>query len=175
MVQRPVVLVSELFPPAVGGSAVLLGEVYSRLPSTPVLVVTDRSRSSGTPPAGIARMHIQRWGLATPHWGILDPRGWPHHVRTTLALARLGRGRSGVLHCGRVLPEGLWAYAAKRLMGVPFICWSHGEDATSARSSREYRVLIPRIYNAADRVIANSRNTAEILASLGVEIGRAHV
>lgn len=172
---RPAIVVSELFPPAIGGSAVLLGEIYARLTASPVRVVTDRDRSRGPRPAVMADLPVEFHALATPHWGVMRPDGVWHHLRTAAMLARLARRTSGILHCGRVLPEGLWAWMAKRLAGVPFVCWSHGEDATSARTSREYAVLMPRIYNAADAVLANSHNTARILADLGVEPSRVVV
>lgn len=173
--ERPILVVSELFPPFVGGSAALLGEIYSRLAPVRVRVVTDRDRSAGPLPPGYAHLVVDHWKLATSRWGVLHPGGWAHHVRVAGALARLARREGAVLHCGRVLPEGLWAWVAHRLAGVPFMCWSHGEDATGARTSRELAWLATRIYNAADTVFANSRNTSRILHDLGVADSRVTV
>jgi phosphatidyl-myo-inositol dimannoside synthase len=175
MAVGPAIVVSELFPPAIGGSAVLLGEIYSRISAVPVHVVTDPVSSAGPLPPAMAHLRITHRALATPHWGVMRPRGVWHHLRTSTSLIRIARPRGSVLHCGRALPEGLWAWMTKILTGTPYVCWSHGEDASSAWASREYHVLMPRIYNAADAVLANSRNTARILSELGVDASRVTV
>ena len=169
------IVLSELFPPAIGGSAVLLGEIYSRFTGAPVRVLTDQGSSAGTLPPQMAGLSVTRRPLATPDWGLMRPRGVWHHVRTATGLLGMTRARGSVLHCGRVLPEGLWAFMARMAAGVPYVCWSHGEDASSAWAAREFKVLMPRVYNAAAAVLANSRNTARILAELGVDRSRVTV
>src|SRR5262245_21918486 len=60
-----IVLLTELYPPAVGGSAVLFHGIYSRLDDADVTVVT--------PPA-------------TSRWGVIDPRGLAGHLRVAAGL-----------------------------------------------------------------------------------------
>ena len=170
-----VIVLSELFPPAIGGSAVLLGEIYSRLTNVPVRVLTDQTSSAGPLPAQMSHVPVTYRSLATPHWGLMRPAGVWHHLRTASGLFGMTRAHGSVLHCGRVLPEGLWAWMARQTAGVPYICWSHGEDASSAWAAREFKALMPRIYNGASAVLANSRNTARILADLGVSPSRVTV
>jgi len=73
------------------------------------------------------------------------------------------RTRPDVIHCGKCLPEGLVATAIKRLMGVPFRCFVHGEELTLAAGSRELRHWTAVVLNRADQLIANSQHTKELL------------
>jgi phosphatidylinositol alpha-1,6-mannosyltransferase len=53
--------------------------------------------------------------------------------------------------------------ALKWRFGVPYLCYVHGEDVTTALDSREYAFLVRRVLANAKFLIANSRNTQEIL------------
>jgi phosphatidylinositol alpha-1,6-mannosyltransferase len=46
---------------------------------------------------------------------------------------------------------------------VPYICYAHGEDITTALDSREHAWLVRRVLRNARLLIANSHNTAKIL------------
>jgi phosphatidylinositol alpha-1,6-mannosyltransferase len=61
------------------------------------------------------------------------------------------------------LPEGLMALALKYWMGVPYLCYAHGEDLNYASSSRELSWLQRRVLRNCDVVIASSRNAARLL------------
>ena len=81
-----------------------------------------------------------------------------------------------MVHCARCLPEGVMALALKASARVPFACYVHGEDVTTATSSRELRWLVHRVLRTADFVIANSRNTERILREeWGLPDGRIRV
>ena len=149
-----VVLLTELYPPAVGGSAVLFHGIYSRLDDADVSVVT--------PPA-------------TSRWGVIDPRGLAGHVRLAAQLRRLLRRRQGFVHCARALPEGVAAMMAQSLGGPGYVCWAHGEDLASALTSRELTWLTKMVYRRATAALANSRNTASMLTGLGVPETKIHI
>ena len=53
--------------------------------------------------------------------------------------------------------------ALRWLTGVPYLCYVHGEDVTTAATSRELRFLAGRVLRRAACVIANSHNTERIL------------
>jgi phosphatidylinositol alpha-1,6-mannosyltransferase len=67
------------------------------------------------------------------------------------------------VHCGRCLPEGLIALALKLRLGVPYLCYAHGEELNYAHHSRELRWLMRRVFHNTKVVIANSRNTERML------------
>lgn len=163
----PAILVTELFPPAVGGSAVLFENVYSRIAVNDVLVLTDR--------AGQADFEEQRGNLRIRHratlstrWGVVHPAGLAHHLKIGRLIRAMTTGRPAVVHCGRALPEGLQAMFATWSSGHPYVCWTHGEELAYASTSRELTFLIKSVFRRAAAVCANSVHTARMLEALGV-------
>jgi phosphatidylinositol alpha-1,6-mannosyltransferase len=158
--QPGILLVTEVFPPAIGGSGVLLENVYRRLTATPVTVLTDGAS------AGLVEI---RGGLETHQvpmrahdWGLLRPSCLRRHLRVARAVHRLTPAQ-GIVHCGRGLPEGLSARMARAASGAPYICWTHGEELGFASTSRELTWLIRRVFADARAIIANSRNSKRLL------------
>lgn len=147
-------LFSELFPPSIGGSAVLFGEIYSRLGETPVAVMTE--------------------GIGTAEWGIRNPPSLWRYLRLALKLRMLARG-SSMIHCGRALPEGIAAFLCRYSGGPRYACWAHGEDIATALRSRELTLMMRLVYGAADVVFANSQSTRRMLSDLGVAADRLEV
>lgn len=170
----PVLLLSELFPPAVGGSAVLFDNIYSRLPQGSVQVLTDDA-FSGTRSASGLPLHRRR--LRTPWWGLSHPRGLLHHARVAMQIRRLARnsGQDTVVHCGRILPEGVAARMAQLSGGPAFTCWAHGEDLATARSSRELTWVTEWVLRGAAGAFANSQNTRQFLTQFGIDGERVAV
>ncbi|HMB69542.1 MAG TPA: hypothetical protein VKU85_09520, partial [bacterium] len=116
-------LVTELFPPAVGGSAVLYENVYSRIPQVDVHVLTDPATSAA--PAGVSGpFHVEHAPLHTPHWGLLNAAGLRHHWAVASVIRRRARELGATVHCGRALPEGVAAWIARRRGGRPYVCWA---------------------------------------------------
>lgn len=69
----PALLVSELFPPAVGGSAVLFDNIYSKLSDLPVAVLTDDALEGDRSPSGL-RLYRRR--IRTPGGGSPSREAW---------------------------------------------------------------------------------------------------
>lgn len=159
-------LLSELFPPAVGGSAVLFHGIYSRVTDAHVAVLADGPADQ--PPGRDGTMTVAHAPLATRGWGILDRTALAHHIGVARRIRAMFRGKTGVVHCARALPEGLAALISRLLGGPRYVCWAHGEDLTTALGSREYTVLTRLVYRFASAALANSRNTATLLNRLGV-------
>jgi phosphatidylinositol alpha-1,6-mannosyltransferase len=149
-----IVLLTEVYPPAVGGSAVLFHGIYSRLEKADVTVVT--------PPA-------------TSRWGVIDPRGLARHLRVAAGLRRTLSRRQGFVHCARALPEGVAAMIAQSFGGPGYVCWAHGEDLASAMTSRELTWLTKMVYRRSTAALANSRNTAGMLTAFGVPETKIHI
>jgi phosphatidylinositol alpha-1,6-mannosyltransferase len=149
-----ILLLSELFPPAIGGSAVLFGEIYSRLGDIPVTVLSE--------------------GVGIPEWGIRNPRALWHYLRLALRLKMAARSAT-TIHCGRALPEGVAAWLRRRSGGPRYACWAHGEDIATALTSRELTFLMRRVYAGAAVVFANSLNTRRMLRELGIAEDRLEI
>lgn len=162
-----VLLLSELFPPAIGGSAVLFEGIYSRLHDLDVRVLADCGPVGALQDEQRGALRVFRRALATSRWGLLDPRGFAHHLRCALRLGQLA-SRRRVVHCGRALPEGVTALLSRLMGGPRYVCWAHGEDLALALRSREFELLTKWVYRFAEGALANSCNTATLLESLGV-------
>src|SRR5262245_42149611 len=160
-----ILLLSELYPPTIGGSGVLLESLYSRLHDVPVQVLTGAGgarRQRGLP--------VTAMPMAAPDWGVVRPSSFARHLRVARAVRRMA-ARDSVVHCCRGLPEGLSALLSAR----PFICWTHGEELGYVSTSRELTWLLPRVYQRARAVLANSRNSARLLRDWGVDPDRITV
>jgi phosphatidylinositol alpha-1,6-mannosyltransferase len=144
-------LLSELYPPAIGGSAVLFGEIYSRLGDTPVTVLSE--------------------GVGMADYGIRNPRALWQYLRLAMKL-RVSARRASMIHCGRALPEGFAAWLCRRSGGPRYACWAHGEEIATALTSRELTWLMRRVYAGADVIFANSLSTRRMLEELGVAADR---
>ncbi len=165
---RSVLLLSELYPPAVGGSPVLFEAVYSRMAQTNVVVLADLM-------PGVARrvvsspVTVVRASIATRRWGLFDTRAVFRYLQIVLRARRLGSRRDVIVHCGRALPEGVAAWISRCLGGPDYVCWSHGEDIGTALRSRQLTWLMTRVYRDAAANIVNSHSTARMLEQLGID------
>ena len=157
---RQVLLVSEIYPPAIGGSGALLDNVYSRLEDTAVTVLTDGD--SARPSERRGRLTVHHVPMQAPDWGIVRPICLRRHLRVARAIRRL-TPKDGTVHCGRGLPEGLSARLAQMAGGAPYVCWTHGEELGFASSSRELTWLMRHVLAGARAVIANSWNSRRLL------------
>lgn len=163
---KTALLLSEIFPPKTGGSGRWLWEVYRRLPRGQFVIAAgedaralefDRSHD-----AKVCRVPL---GFST--WGIANLRGMSAYWRGLQAVRHIMQSqhpvRVGHLHCARCLPEGWIGWLVKRLYGIPYICYVHGEEANYAKSSRELGWMMRRVLAGAQFTIANSQNTRSLL------------
>jgi phosphatidylinositol alpha-1,6-mannosyltransferase len=161
------VLLSQLYPPAVGGSAVLFQNIYGRLAHHGVSVVTDCDISPGVD-GEHGGVYVNRRRFATRRWGVLGLGELRDHLRTVRALRSVSFHSRTLIHCARALPEGVSTLLGSFLHRWRYVCWAHGEELTTAELSREFAFLIKRAFSAAAAVIANSYNTRRLLEGIGI-------
>jgi len=162
-------VLTELFLPTKGGTAVWFDELYRRLGGTGIHIVTadvagalehDRDH-----PNRIHRLSLRR------HWW-LRPESLAIYAKFFARAARLALTHPfEAVHAGRVLPEGLIGLVVARLTGRPCIVFAHGEEITTWRQPWKLRAM-RFVYRNADRVIANSEFTHGELLKLGVRVER---
>lgn len=161
-------LLSENFPPHVGGSSRWFYELYGRLPHAQQTIV------AGTHPEAPAwdaqqALRIERLPLRMPHWGVRNVGALRSYAQLWRRVGKLASELTHrhqvrpVLHAGRCLPEGWLAWLLSWSHGLTYAVYVHGEDVTTAATSREYRWMVQRVLRGARLVIANSQNTAAIL------------
>jgi len=176
----PIILVAEVFPPAIGGSGFLLEQVYSRIASSRVHVITHGATRLG--PQRRERFEVHHVPMLAAHWGLGGFGAATRHVRVAGAIRRLSRAVDGgdhpasLIHCARPLPEGLSARIAFPARKHPYLCWTHGEELAFASTSRELSLLTRWVLAGASAVVANSHNSARLLTGQwGVPAARTHV
>jgi phosphatidylinositol alpha-1,6-mannosyltransferase len=168
MPDRDIVLVSQVFPPAVGGSGSLLYNIYRRIEDIRVTAVVDRETCIG-PDVPYGRMRMVRTQIDRAQWGLFDPSGWFGHLSLARLIRRLADGDRALVHCGRAQPEGIAAmFAGMVARGPRYVFWAHGEDISTAKSSRQFERTMRLVYRRAAGAIANSENTAALLAREGI-------
>jgi phosphatidylinositol alpha-1,6-mannosyltransferase len=158
-----ILVVTQVFPPAKGGSGTWLWELYRRLDEFNIQVIAGHADGDAAFDAK-APLAIARMPLAFSNWGIWNVRGAVDYARALRGLGSMvKRVRPDVLHCGKCLPEGLLGVAMKRWHGIPFNCFVHGEELSLAATSRELTRLTRAVLHKSARVIANSVHTKELL------------
>jgi phosphatidylinositol alpha-1,6-mannosyltransferase len=171
----PILLVSQVFPPAVGGSGVLLENVYSRITAADVTVFTDRATCGGAEQRR-GTMTIDRMEIDAHRWGALDLRSQRQHLRLARRIVGFAKHRRPVVHCARAQPEGVPALLAGLWPGGPkYVFWVHGEELTTARTSRDFSAVMTQVHRGAAAAVANCRHTAALLESMGMPRDRIRV
>jgi phosphatidylinositol alpha-1,6-mannosyltransferase len=169
-----ILVVSEVFLPAIGGSGALLENVYRRIQDRQVRVLAHDA-PSGLPPYG-GPLEVRRVSMTAPDWGIRRPSSFRRHLRVARAIRTALNETPAVVHCARALPEGLSAVMALAGRGGQYVCWLHGEELGFASTSRELTWLARRMYRGAAAVIANSQNSKQLLVrDWDVPESRVHV
>ena len=162
-------VLSELFLPTKGGTAVWAAEVYKRLGGKDIHIVTADVPGA----AAIDAAHpntIHRLNLKRVVW--LRPESLAMYARfffKTLALALTHRFTA--IHAFRALPEGLVAWAVARLTFCTVVIYAHGEELTTWGRGGKYKAMRFALRHA-DRVVANSEHTRDTLLDMGVDAAR---
>jgi phosphatidylinositol alpha-1,6-mannosyltransferase len=148
-----VLLATPFYSPGVGGSSRLLQDIvdYLRVANHEVEVLTYGDAQEATT-RGFDRAQ------AYPIHRIKAQSG---AGKSSLAMARAAfslckRGKFDVIFTGVAYPTAMMGYLIKRLLGVPFVVYSHGEDVTCARDSKPKAFALRRVLAAASYVMTNS-------------------
>jgi phosphatidylinositol alpha-1,6-mannosyltransferase len=162
-------VITELFLPTKGGTAVWFAEVYRRLGGKGIHIVTadvpGAAEFDHSHPNAVHRLALKRY-----RW--LRPESLLMYVKllgTSVYLA--ARHRVTAVHAGRVLPEGLVAWLSARLVGSPALVYVHGEELTGWGRGRKYEAM-RYVLRHVDRVVANSDFTKEQVIGMGVAADR---
>lgn len=162
-------VITELFLPTKGGTAVWFDEVYRRLGGRQIHIVTadvpGAAEHDREHPNAVHRLKLRRY-----RW--LRPESLGMYGKLLAVSMAMGFGhRFDAVHAGRVLPEGLIGWLVARAISRPLVIYSHGEELTTWRQAAKMRAMI-WTYRHADLVIANSEFTRDELLKLGVPPAR---
>lgn len=158
-------VITELFLPTKGGTAVWAAEVYKRLGGKEIHILTADVPGAGEVDA-IHPNTIHRVDFRRVPW--LRPESLAIYLRLFLkSLWLVSTHRFDAIHAFRALPEGLVAWTVARLAFLPVTIYAHGEELTSWGRGRKYQAMRFALRHA-DRIIANSEHTRDTLASMGI-------
>jgi len=162
-------VLTELFLPTRGGTAVWAAEVYKRLGGKAIHIVTAEVPGA----AAVDAVHpntIHRLSLTRVAW--LRPESLAMYARFFFKSLRLALShRFDAVHAFRALPEGLVAWAVARLTFRPVVIYAHGEELTTWGRGGKYKAMCFALRHA-DRVIANSDHTRATLLGMDVDPAR---
>jgi len=162
-------VLTELFLPTKGGTAVWAGEVYKRLGGREIHIVTADVAGAAAVDAAHPNT-IHRLSLRRVAW--LRPESLAMYARFFFRSLRLAlTHRFDAVHAFRALPEGLVAWGVARLTFRPVAIYAHGEELTSWGAGRKFRAMRFALRRA-DQVIANSDHTRDTLLGMGVDPAR---
>jgi len=159
----PLLMLTELFLPTKGGTAVMFEDDCRRLGGRDVHVVTaavpgDADFDIGHPNS-IHRLDLQRHEWLRPESLLMYTRMFVTSLRLAL------RKRFAAVLAGRALPEGLVAWAVGRLRGCKVVLFAHGEELTGWGRGNKFRTMCFALRHA-DAVVANSDFTRATLETL---------
>lgn len=156
-------MITELFLPTKGGTAVSFDDDFRRLGGKDVHIVTadvpGAAEFDRTHPNSVHRLTLKR----SP-W--LKPESLVIYSKLLLTSVRLAmKHRFAAIFAGRALPEGIVAWAVARLRGCKVFIYAHGEELTGWGRGRKFQAMCFSLRHA-DKVLANSDFTRDTLISL---------
>jgi phosphatidylinositol alpha-1,6-mannosyltransferase len=166
-------MLTELFLPTKGGTAVSFDDDFRRLGGKEVHVVTADVPGA----AEFDRTHpntIHRIALRRVPW--VRPESLFIYSKLFVKAAWLAATHRFIaIFAGRVLPEGLVAWVIARSLARPVLVYAHGEELTNWGRGKKF-ALMRFVFRHSDAVLANSDFTRDTLASLlDVDPGRIAV
>jgi len=171
--KTPLLMLTELFLPTKGGTAMSFDDDFRRLGGKEIHVVTADVPGA----AEFDRTHpncIHRLRLGRVRW--LKPESILMYSKLFLKAATLvATHRFVAIFAGRALPEGFVAWAVARLSRRPVLIYAHGEELTGWGRGLKFRTMC-FVLRRADALLSNSDFTGETLVKLiGVEPGRVEL
>ena len=171
--KTPLLMITELFLPTKGGTAVSFDDDFRRLGGKEIHVIT--ADVPGAAEFDLAHPNtIHRIVLKRIPW--LKPESLLIYLKLLASAVRLTATRPFVaIFAGRVLPEGFVAWIIARLWRRPVLVYAHGEELTNWGRGRKF-ALMRFVFRHADAVLSNSDFTRDTLAGLlDVDPGRIAV
>lgn len=166
-------MITELFLPTKGGTAVSFDDDFRRLGGKEVHIITadvpGAAEFDHNHPNSIHRLVLERH-----EW--LKPESLFIYIKLFLQSLWLMTTRHiTTIYAGRALPEGLIALIVARLTRRPVMIYAHGEELTGWGRGRKFQAMCFTMQKA-DWILSNSDNTRDTLISLiGVDPQRIAV
>lgn len=159
-------VLTELFLPTKGGTAVWAAEVYKRLGNKEIHIITadvpGAAEVDAVHPNTIHRLNLKRVPWLRPESLAMYTRFLFKSLWLTLTY------RIDAIHAFRALPEGLVALLVACITLRPVVIYAHGEELTTWGRGGKFKAM-RFVLRHADKVIANSEHTRDTLLTMDVD------
>ena len=167
-------LLSQIIPPAIGGTAKYPYEIVVRLAGIGAIVGGHHHNlAEAEEYDNKQQVKILRTKIDMSDTGMISWRGFKNYVRLLWFVYRTcRREKIDAIWCTRCIPEGWVAWLLKKTFGIPYILSAHGEEVKlpspglcerGVMTSRQHQWMGRRVIPAAIAVVANSTNTRTIV------------
>lgn len=164
-------LISNDFPPMVGGLATLYAQLCATMPPDEVLVLAPRSRGHRLVDLKQPYRVVRKWAPTGIH-----PVARLLQVGILLVAASRIVRREGVtrIHIGHLYlgPIGL---VLRRLNRTPYILYLHGGEMAGYMRLRVVQGVVRTIFRDAELVVVNSEFTRNYYRGLGIDLPRVEI
>ncbi len=159
----PCLMLTEIFLPTKGGTAVSFDDYFRRLGGKEVHIITadvpGAAEFDTQHPNSIHRLNLKRHPWLKPESTLMYAKFFLCSLR--LALTR----RMQAVFAGRGLPEGITAWAVGRLTGRKVLIYAHGEELTGWGRGGKFKAMRFALRHS-DWVLSNSDFTRDTLIDL---------
>jgi phosphatidylinositol alpha-1,6-mannosyltransferase len=156
-------MITELFLPTKGGTAVSFDDDFRRLGGKEVHIITADVPGGGEfdrdHPNSIHRLVLKRLEWLKPESLLIYTKFFVKSFWLVVA-----QGITAI-YAGRALPEGLVALIVARLTRRPVFIYAHGEELTGWGRGRKFQAMCFAMRHA-DGILSNSDNTRDTLIDL---------
>jgi len=156
-------MITELFLPTKGGTAVSFDDDFRRLGDKEVHIITadvpGAAEFDRTHPNTVHRLSLKRSPWLKPESLVIYSKLFFKSLSLSMS------HRFAAVYAGRALPEGIVAWAVARLRGCKVFIYAHGEELTGWGRGRKFQAMCFALRHA-DKVLANSDFTRDTLISL---------
>ncbi len=153
-----IVLLSENWPPRIGGIERYLTNMMAHLPNASVQVVAPR----GSEDIAADNVHVIKtrffWPIIRPAWAMLLILLYVLHKKQNI----------DVIVCGKALFEGLAAQFMKKWFGIPYVICTYAMEIETWINHPKEKIKLLNVLHDADRIVYINDRTKRRLEELDV-------
>ena len=162
-------ILSQRFSPEIGGSITWLKEVYSRWPKSITAYTHLYPDEVNIEQQGSIKIH--RENILMSDWGLDSLDSISKYFRMLISIKNeLAKSSTPLrVHCTHLVPE-VFSLLPLKLFNpkkLKIVSYAHGEEILACKSSRQLNLFFKLSLKFSDLIIANSKNTANLLKEFG--------
>lgn len=163
-----ILLVTEQFPPLIGGGAVYFYNLFKHFSSDEVIVYTTKRKGAANFDRE-QRLRIIRGWIWNKPFSLFHISSLAGPFYLWIALLRcVRREKVDMVHCGNVHPFGAYGLFFKRFFGIPYVVYTFAEEIMIFQRNRFKKKVISYLLHNANKVITISQFTKRELIKLGL-------